>query len=297
MTSASTSAPADREQPRPASAWPGPARHGAAPQRPRHAPAPARNASSAGRAGAHPAGLARAAAARRRASRSASAPSPGGRVGPSAAEELARAGAARHPHHLGHRLDHALAGGQPRLVHHHVERAHHLVADGGVRQPHPGHQRERLHPAQRVGRRVGVHGGERAVVAGVERLEHVERLGPAHLAHDDPVRPHAQRVAHELADRDLAAPLQVGRARLEAHHVALAQAQLGGVLDGHDPLRARESRPTARSAWWSCPSRCRRTRAPTPERPRTPPAARPPRRGACRRGPGRAARSPGAGSA
>ena len=34
--------------------------------------------------------------------------------------------------------------------------------------------------------------------------------------------------------RDRAAPFQVGRARLQADQVAVAQAQLGGVLDGDD---------------------------------------------------------------
>jgi len=38
-------------------------------------------------------------------------------------------------------------------------------------------------------------------VAGVHRLQHVERLGAAHLAHDDPVRAHPQRVAHQVALR------------------------------------------------------------------------------------------------
>ena len=45
---------------------------------------------------------------------------------------------------------------------------------------------------QRVARGVRVDGRERAVVAGVHRLEHVERLGAADLADDDPVGPHAQ---------------------------------------------------------------------------------------------------------
>ena len=72
----------------------------------------------------------------------------------------------------------------------------------------------------------------------VERLEHVERLGAAHLPHHDPVRPHPQRVAHELPDADLAPPLEVRRPGLQAHHVALAKPQLGGVLDRHDPLLA-----------------------------------------------------------
>ena len=62
---------------------------------------------------------------------------------------------------------------------------------------------------------------ERAVVAGVHRLEHVERLGAADLADDDAVGAHAQRVADEVADRDLALALDVRRARLEPEHVPL----------------------------------------------------------------------------
>ena len=67
--------------------------------------------------------------------------------------------------------------------------------------------------------RVGVDRRERAVVAGVHRLQHVERLGAANLADDDPVGAHAQGVAHEVADRDLALALDVRRARLEPQHV------------------------------------------------------------------------------
>jgi hypothetical protein len=43
-------------------------------------------------------------------------------------------------------------------------------------------------------------------VAGVHRLQHVHRLGAADLADDDPVGSHTQRVAHQLANRDLARP-------------------------------------------------------------------------------------------
>ena len=39
---------------------------------------------------------------------------------------------------------------------------------------------------------------QRAVVARVHRLQHVERFLAAHLAHDDPVRPHTQAVDQQL---------------------------------------------------------------------------------------------------
>jgi hypothetical protein len=63
------------------------------------------------------------------------------------------------------------------------------------------------------------------------RLEHVQRLAAADLADDDPVRAHPQRVAHEIADGDLALTLDVRRPRLEGDHVGFRQPQLGGVLD------------------------------------------------------------------
>ena len=70
--------------------------------------------------------------------------------------------------------------------------------------------------------------------------------GAADLADDDAVGAHAQRVAHQVADGDLALALDVGRARLQRDHVRLLELQLGGVLDGDDPLLGRDERPTAR---------------------------------------------------
>ncbi len=87
---------------------------------------------------------------------------------------------------------------------------------------------------------------------GVHRLEHVERFAAADLAHDDPIRPHAKRVPHEFTHRDLAAPLDVGGARLERDHVWLGETQLGGVLDrdeafvvGDEPAQHAEERRLA----------------------------------------------------
>ena len=113
-----------------------------------------------------------------------------------------------------------------------------LLADRLDRQLDAGHQHEHLEPVQRVARRVRVDGRQRAVVAGVHRLEHVERLGAADLADDDPVGPHAERVADQVADADLALALDVRRARLERDDVPLLQLQLGRVLDRDDPLVA-----------------------------------------------------------
>ena len=83
-------------------------------------------------------------------------------------------------------------------------------------------------------------------MAGVERLEHVERLAAADLADDDAVGPHAQRGAHEIAHRDRACALGVGRPRFEPHDVRLREAELGGLLDRDDALVGGDRATTAR---------------------------------------------------
>ena len=134
--------------------------------------------------------------------------------------------------------DHATA---PVLVardlDHDVDGRGHLRAERAHREGDAGHRDHGLDPAQRVARRVGVDRGERAVVAGVHGLQHVERLGAAHLADDDAIRPHAQRVAHEVALRSTSPlPSMFGGPRLEPHDVRLLQLQLRGVLDRDDAL-------------------------------------------------------------
>ena len=123
-----------------------------------------------------------------------------------------------------------------------VERRRHLLADGTHREVVTGHQHHRLDAGQSVPRAVGVDGRERAVMARIHGLQHVERFGAANLADDDPVGPHAQRVAHELADRHAVLAGQVHRARLEPKDMPLIEPELGGVLDRHDPLSVGDRR-------------------------------------------------------
>ena len=106
----------------------------------------------------------------------------------------------------------------------------------------PGHQHQGLEPGQGVAGAVGVHGGERAVVAGVHGLEHVEGLARAALADHDAVGAHAQAVLDQVADGDLAPALDVGRPGLERQHVVLVELELLGVLDGDDALVGRDER-------------------------------------------------------
>ena len=64
-------------------------------------------------------------------------------------------------------------------------------------------------------------------MSGVHRLQHVEGLGAAALTDDDSVGSHAQRVAHEIANRHLAHTFGVRRAGFEVDDVGLLQTQLG----------------------------------------------------------------------
>ena len=137
---------------------------------------------------------------------------------------------------LGHGHDPTAAVGPTGDLHDEVERRTNLLADRGQREGDVAHQHQRLEPPQGVGRRVGVARRQRALVAGVHGLQHVEGLAGPDLADHDAVGAHPQGVAHEVADAHLPVALGAGRAGLEADHVATGQPQLGGVLDGDDPV-------------------------------------------------------------
>ena len=113
-----------------------------------------------------------------------------------------------------------------------------LLAYGAQRQVHTSHQRHCLDAVQRIPRPVGVDGGQRPVVSRVHCLQHVERLAPAHLTHDNAVRPHTQCVDYELPDRHRAIPLHVWGTGLQTHDVTLVRFQFGRVLDGDNSFVA-----------------------------------------------------------
>ena len=117
-----------------------------------------------------------------------------------------------------------------------------LLAHGAVRQIRSREQDHRLEAGQRVARRVGVDRGERSFVPGVHGLQHVQRLRRSHLADDDAVRAHAERVLHEISRDYLAASFRVGRSRLQTHHVLLLHPKLGGVFDRDHALAAGNER-------------------------------------------------------
>ena len=144
---------------------------------------------------------------------------------------------ALHPADLGDLGHPAGAVAHPGEVDDQVDRRRDLLADGPHRQVDAGHEHHGLEPGERVARRVGVQRRQRAVVARVHRLQHVERLGAADLADDDAVGPHAQRVADEVADRDLRPCPRCSAAGSRAgRRGAGVEPQLGGVLDRDDAL-------------------------------------------------------------
>src|SRR5690606_27957646 len=145
-----------------------------------------------------------------------------------------------------HAGDLADAGDAPRtvaeagLLDDQLHRRGDLLANGLYRQVHAGHQHHHLETAQHVARAVGVAGGQRAVVTGVHRLQHVQGFAAATLADHDAVRAHPQTVAHQVANGHLTLALHVRRARLEADHVRLDQLELGGVCHRHHALLDRD---------------------------------------------------------
>ena len=73
-------------------------------------------------------------------------------------------------------------------------------------------------------------------MAGVHRLQHVERLLAADLADDDTVRAHTKCVDDQLPLPDGALALDVRRPRLKPDDVTLTQRQFGSILDRDDSL-------------------------------------------------------------
>ncbi len=104
------------------------------------------------------------------------------------------------PCDLGDVGDAAGAVTQTLELHDQVDRGRDLLADGSDRQVEAGHEHQGLETAERVSGVVGVKRGERAVVAGVHGLEHVEGLAGTALADHDAVGAHTQGVLHQVTN-------------------------------------------------------------------------------------------------
>ena len=88
--------------------------------------------------------------------------------------------------------DFARAVAQTADLHHDVDGRGDLAANRAVGNIQTGHGHHGFQAAQSIARGVRVNGGERAVVAGVHGLQHVQRFFAADLADDDAVGAHAQ---------------------------------------------------------------------------------------------------------
>ena len=135
-----------------------------------------------------------------------------------------------------HHLHHASTSVGPSVgVDHRVDGAGDVVMHGRERPGADLLEHERRQPVERIGGRIGVHRTQRAVVAGVERLQQVDGLGATHLAHDETVGAHAQGGAKQVGERHLAHAFRGGVARLETQHVRMVQPKFGDVFQRHDP--------------------------------------------------------------
>ena len=110
----------------------------------------------------------------------------------------------------------------------------------GDRQVEARHADHHFQTGQGVARVVGVDRRQRAFVARVHGLQHVERFAAADFAEDDAVGPHAKGVAHQVALRDFAGAFDVWRPRFELDDVLPLQQQFGRVFDRHQPLVGRD---------------------------------------------------------
>ena len=111
-----------------------------------------------------------------------------------------------------------------------------LLADGGGGHIGAGQPDHQLQPAYGIFAIVGVNRGQRSVVSGVHRLQHVENFIASHLADNDAVRPHAQAVDQQMPLFDRPFSFDVRRAGFHRRHVLLTKVQLRGVLDRDDPF-------------------------------------------------------------
>lgn len=86
----------------------------------------------------------------------------------------------------------------------------------------------------------GVQGACAAIVSGVECGEQLADLFSATLADHQAIRPHAQRLTDQAAQRDAAGALEIRLPRLESDVVRMPRPQFGDVFDRHDALPRRD---------------------------------------------------------
>ena len=115
-----------------------------------------------------------------------------------------------------------------------VQGRRNLVPDSPYRQVQTAHEHHGFQTGQYIPRAIGMGSGERAVMAGVHGLQHVQRFAAADFADDNPVRTHTEGVLHQIPDGDLPFSFNVRRPSFQCHHVGLLQTKFCRIFDGHD---------------------------------------------------------------
>src|ERR1051326_8433366 len=141
-----------------------------------------------------------------------------------------------HAHAFRYVRDAARTVAEARHLHEHVDGRTDLLAHGTHPHVCVGHTDHDFQASDSVARIVGVHGGQRAVMARIHGLQHVEGLFATALTDDDAVGAHTEGVDDKLADANRALSFHVRRAGLHPGYVGLAEAQLSRVFDGDDAL-------------------------------------------------------------
>src|SRR5690606_4866969 len=113
---------------------------------------------------------------------------------------------------------HETSGAGPLDLHDEVHRRLQLPSHRYLGRDTRG-ERQRVEPPHRLLRRVGVHRGHRAAMAGVEGGDQIERFGTPDLAHDESIRTETESRPNQLADGDLTHPLCIGGTCLETDDV------------------------------------------------------------------------------
>ncbi len=117
-----------------------------------------------------------------------------------------------------------------------VDRRSELLPHRLQRQFDAAHRDHRLQSGNGVTGAVGVNRRQRTFVAGVHRLQHVERFRTTAFADDDAVGSHTEAVFHQVGRADPTLAFDVRRPRFEPQHVVLLQLKFGRVFDRHDSL-------------------------------------------------------------
>ena len=120
-------------------------------------------------------------------------------------------------------------------------------ADAAMRKPDVGGQDAVRQARQRLLGGVRVNRAEAAEMAGVERLQQVERLGAAHLADEDAIGSVSKRRAQQVGDGDrrqrrFLSERHLRATRLEPQQVRLVEMNLGRLLDDDDAVAVRNVR-------------------------------------------------------